>query len=276
MLKKFAVLCLTLLLCVFGVSASDSMLDNGQVIYHQSFENGMTARGCGISVGEIGSQTPILSMSDDGLSIQTCDKERTYILFPNVVSSGSRTIEFSFRFDEKTSDNARLAFILTCRGSEPTNVTSVVFRAGGTVDDFSELSDDIKNAVRNGEMINVKIPLESGVLHEVILSTDDEVCTIENREVSMIAEGKNGLVVRNADVTVDDIYVVNGVGYGEKNGYFAKASYSDDYTPTEIIENVTDTNVELSPQTGDMLLLWPILMFAAGFGLGYFIIKKKR
>lgn len=232
--NRLAVLLSTLMLLLFSVpvNARNYTYESGYVLYHQSFDSDVNLGSCDISLGSVGSQTVDMYITDDGLKIDTEDSERAYILLPDISTSGSRTIEFSFRFDSKESDNARLAFILTCRGSEPTNVTSVVFRAGGTIDDFSDPIDEIKDAISNGETINVKIPLESGILHEVILESGDSACIVENREVKLIEGGNHGFVLRNADVTIDDVYIVNGVDYDEKSGYYSVISYSDDYTQT--------------------------------------------
>ena len=253
--KKLALLLTAIVLIVFSlpVSAADSEIAVGEVLYHQVFTDGLSIERCGIRLGSAGSQTIYMSTSDDGLNISTYDTERAYILLPKFYVTDSRTIEFSFRFDEKRTDNARLAVMLTCRGDEPTNITSVVFRAGGTVDGFTEPSDNIKQAISGGKTVDVTIPLDSGVLHEITVASDGEECTLEKREVMVVSAGDLGFVLRNADVTLNDITVVSGVDYDEKTGYYADRSYSDD-----IVHEVPDLPDELpsedeatSPETDD-------------------------
>ena len=133
--KKLALLLTVIVLIVFSlpVSAADSEIAVGEVLYHQAFTDGLSLQRCGIRLGSAGSQTVYMSISDDGLNISTYDTERTYILLPKFYVTDSRTIEFSFRFDEKRTDNARLAVMLTCRGGEPTNITSDLDRCADSI-----------------------------------------------------------------------------------------------------------------------------------------------
>ncbi len=256
-----------LLVLSIPVCAIDKTIDVGEVLYHQSFEDGLAIDRCGIRVGTAGSQNCMLKSSDEGLKIETYDSERTYILLPSFYVSETRTIEFSFKFDDKLSDNARLAVMLTCRGDEPTNITTLIFRAGGTVDGFTDPPEKVKTAISGGEMINVKIPLEGGILHEIVIGMNGEEYTLENREVTLVSVGSLGFVVRNANVTINDISVVNGVNYTVKKGFYAENSYSDDYEHDEYEESLETTDDGKSPNTGTnsvKLLLLPVGLGALG------------
>lgn len=272
--KKLVLLLTVIVLIVFSLPASAENLEisDGEVLYRQVFTDGLSIERCGIKLGTAGSQTVYMSASDDGLNISTYDTERAYILLPKFYVTDSRTIEFSLRFDGKRTDNARLAVMLTCRGDEPTNITSVVFRAGGTVDGFAEPSDNIKQAIADGKTVDIKIPLDYGVLHEITMASGGEECTLEKREVIVVSTGDLGFVLRNADVTLNDINVVSGVGYSEKTGYYAEKSYSDDIVheaPAESDEFSAD-GTETSPATEDgSTAAFLLSMIFAGFACIY-------
>ena len=74
------------------------------VYKRQVFESGLSIERCGIRLGTAGSQAVYMNTSDDGLNISTYDTGRAYILLPKFYVTDSRTIEFSFRFDEKRTD----------------------------------------------------------------------------------------------------------------------------------------------------------------------------
>lgn len=239
-------LMLSLVVCS---SAMDSALSLGEVIYHQSFEEVNRYSACGINVGTAGSPDASIYISNSGLNIRPSDSGRVFLILPQCEKSDSYTAEFTFSFLRKDNDNAYLAFILTSRGDEPTNITSFVIRANGIVDDFSPVSDEIKNAITEGSEVSVKIPLEDGVLHEVELSSGGVSCTVERRDVVLVGGGQNGFVIRNADISISDIYIVNGVGYSKKIGYYASNSYSDS---ASFEEDEPEEETELSPATADM------------------------
>ena len=274
-MKKFclaltALIILTLCVCS---SAMDSALSLGEVIYHQSFDEVSQYSSCGISVGTLGSPDASIYISDGGLNILPFDSSRVYLILPQYEKSDSYTAEFTFKFLNKYNDNAYLAFILTSRGPEPTNITSFVIRANGTVDDFSSVSDEVKKSVAEGNEVSVKIPLEDGVLHEVELSSGGFSCTVERRDVVLVDGGQNGFVIRNADVSISDIYIVNGVGYSEKTGYYASNSYSEVISTDE---NEPETETELSPATADMntVLISAAALCAALSAVFKYRIKK--
>lgn len=269
MRSKFMLLIFTMIIILFSVPihALDESGKNGEVLYHQSFSDGLNVSQCGIRIGTAGSQNCSLISSDEGLKIETYDSERAYILLPSFYVSETRTIEFSFRFDKKQTDNARLAVMLTCRGEEPTNITSLVFRAGGTVDGFTEPPDNLKKAITDGMTIGVKIPLDDGVLHEIIMSIGGVEYVLENREVTLVSNGNLGFVVRNADVTLNDIYVVNGVNYSDKTGYYADKSYSDENVQSDSDLHTETSDDDKAPNTGiesDRFLLLLLGLSALG------------
>lgn len=271
-MKIFSLVLAVLMMLMLGIcsAAMDSALSPGEVIYHQSFDSVDRFSECGINIGTAGSSDASIFVSDGGLSIRPSDSGRVYLLLPQCEKSDSYTAEFTFSFLDRDNDNAYLAFILTSRGAEPTNITSFVIRANGTIDDFSPLSDEIKSAVAGGSEVSVKIPLEDGVLHEVEFSSGDFSCTVERRDVVLVGGGQNGFVLRNADVSISEVYIVNGVGYSEKTGYYAEKSYSD---LASSVETEPESEIELSPETSDPITL---LIPAAALSSASAVALKRR
>ena len=260
----------------------------GEVLYHQDFAVLSEIEKSGIVRGTSSSENSQITCTGDMLELNTYDNDRVYAILPAVSAADSYTIEFEFSFAEIRSENGYVGFLLTCRGTEPTNVTALVIRADGTVDSFDEPDAVLKKAIADGGTIHVKIPVEKDVLHKIELTADGKNYTLERKNVQVLDDGGRGFVVRNASVKVGEIYLVNGIGYTVKSGTYAAASYAADETvpATETVMcpavSVTpDTNAGLSegtpvcsPETGEAIV--PYAAFLAAAAMGLFRRKKRR
>jgi len=241
-----------------GIQAAADTYKNGEVLYHQDFASlsSMPAGAAGIRKGTASSPDSVLMLDEEALQIVTNDDLRTYALLPEMPWTDSYTIEFDFRFCNTLSSRGYLAFLLTCWGDEPSNVTSLVIRADGTIDDFGALSNEmVKKLKTQQETFHVEIPIENGILYEVTLTAGDTECTVKRESLKRVSEGSRGFCVRNTSAAIDEVFVVNGTGYTAKSGVFADASWSDD--PSNI-------PIEEAPPTGDMLWLLLCPGVAAG------------
>ncbi len=236
---------------VFAMDESaDGDVNVGDVLFHQDFSAGAGAglSEFGLRLGEAGSSPEEMSLKDGVLGLRTGSGNRLYILLCDTDKTDTFTGEFTFRFVEPESTRAYLAFMLTCRGEEPTNISSVVIRADGTVDDFSEPTKEIKEAITSGGTVSVKIPIESGVLSEMTLTAGEKSCTLKRSDVLLVSSGGNGFVMRNTGVELDEIYIVHGAHYAVKTGYYSDNSYS---AAVEAEHQEVEDEAELSPETGE-------------------------
>ncbi|MBE6541871.1 MAG: hypothetical protein E7672_05430 [Ruminococcaceae bacterium] len=234
-------------LCI-PVSARDSSYGLGEVLYHQDFSVLHDVENSGITLGSLTAEGCYISTKGDPLDIVTNGNGRMYALLPKFSKNDTYTIDFTFRFTDVRAENGYIASILTCRGSEPTNISSVVIRANGTIDDFDELEPELAMAIANGETVNVKIPISRGVLHQVIIIYNKVEYIINRDSILVIGEGNVGFSARNASASVDEIYVVNGVDYYEMTGYYADESYASDLLPV-----IPPDDTDHSPETFDPL-----------------------
>lgn len=271
-------LVLVMLFACLGVNAMDTEKAVGEVLYHQNFSAVSGLDESGIRLGTASSANALAVCDGDSLEIHTYDTSRVHVLLPEADKGdgGSYTIEFTFRFTAIHSENGFIAPILTCRGTEPSNITSVVIRADGTIDNFTAPDEKLKEAVAAGETIGVKIPVSSGVMHEMILTAGETEYSVERENVLMVSDGSMGFTVRNADVEIDEVYVVNGTGYETKTGYYTDQSYAADNSPITVPET-GEESAEHAPPTGDFFL---IAMTAAAFGgqlmCGFACRKRRR
>ncbi|MBR3998298.1 MAG: hypothetical protein IKI93_08145, partial [Clostridia bacterium] len=175
------VLVLMMILTATGIYAMDTEKLAGEVLYHQNFSDISDFSASGIRIGTSSSENSLVSCEGDSLEIHTYDSGRVYIILPDAEKgdSDSYTIEFSFRFKNIHSENGFIAPILTCRGCEPANITSVTIRADGTVDEFSALDAELSEAIASGETIHVKIPVKDGMMYKIIFSADGKEYTAE-------------------------------------------------------------------------------------------------
>lgn len=266
MKRLFPILIVIVLLfsCV-SVCAKDAEISVGDVLYHQNFSAVTDIVDSGIRIGSASSENSLIACPKESLEIHTYDTGRVYVMLPEVdgCGDGSYTIEFTFRFTDIHTDNGFIAPILTCRGDEPTNISSVVIRADGSVDDFDEPDDELRKAIADGETIGVKIPVDSWAVHKIILTVGGTEYILERENVLVINDGSMGFTVRNTDVQIDEVYVVCGVDYVKKLGYYAENSYAADDSPITVPDGGADGE-EFSPETGDET--WVMLACAAVCG----------
>ena len=265
----------------FGVSAGDSSRIEGEVLYHQDFSVESKLCESGIRIGTQSSENSEITCKGDTLEIKTFDRGRVYAILPDVARDAAYTVEFSFRFTVISEENGFISLILTCRGEEPTNISDVVFRANGTVDGFDAPCDMVQSAIRSGELVNVQIPVRNQVVNEIIMTAGEYQCVVERDNIMVISDGQMGFSVRNASVELPEIYIVHGVGYAEKSGYFTDSSYSEDGDdevivpkPSETAESEEDAAVEISPDTGDRVAA--LLMLAVGGGAVVSSEKRRK
>ena len=265
----------------YGVFAGDSSMIDGEVLYHQDFS--VESRLCesGIRIGTQSSENSEITCKGDTLEIKTFDRGRVYAILPDVVRDAAYTVEFSFRFTEIGEENGFISLILTCRGEEPTNISDVVIRANGTVDEFDVPCDMVKRAIRSGELVNVQIPVRNQVVNEIIMTAGEYQCVVERDNILVISDGQMGFSVRNASVELPEIYVVHGVDYAEKSGYFTDSSYSEEGggevvvpKPSETAALEEEASVEISPDTGDGTAA--LLMLAVGGGAIVSFEKRRK
>lgn len=276
-LTAFALL--FVLLCAGTVlpgAAGDLQKAVGEVLYHQDFSVLSDIVKSGIVRGTSSSENSHLICEGDVLELNTFDNDRLYAILPTPTTGESYTIEFEFAFSEIVSDNGYIGYILTCRGTEPTNVTALVIRADGTIDDFEEPDETLKKAIHDGGTIQVKIPIEKNVLHKIELTAGGTAYTLERKNVKVIDDGETGFVVRNASVDVTEIYIVNGIGYTAKSGAYAKESYASDEAVASLDASAEQGAVSLpvsaeelpvSPDTGDFMVPYGAVFTAAVMGL---------
>lgn len=264
-MKNTALILLLALLLALIVPASardvgnDSVIPDGEVLYRQDFSDAADISECGLVPGDQNSPSGAAYISGGELFITPADTERYYLLLPEFERGSSFTVEFTCRFAEKTSDNAHIAFILTSRGKEPTNVTAFVLRANGDADGFSKPDPEVADAIKSGKSFSVVIPVENGVLHEATLTADGAECTVDRQDVVMIEDGGEGFIVRNATAAVSEVCVTEGIDFTEKVGPLADISYSQ----LAYDEGQCDSETgECSPDTGDCRTILAITVAA--------------
>ena len=224
------ILLLATLFCVpaYGAVPWTDSAEPGEILFRQSFSDISDYAKCGWRTGTLTADCASISVADGALAVKSLSG-RAYVLMPETKRGNDATVEFTFRFTESGTENGSLSVLLTCRGEEPTNVTSVVIRANGTVDDFSDLDEAIAKAIRSGSKIKVEIPIEDGALHRMKLTAGEDSCTVERSNVQVISQGRMGFCVRNTGAAVTDVWLVNGCDYEKKIG--DTASYATDANP---------------------------------------------
>ena len=271
------VLVFMLILSAAGVYAMDSEKLVGEVLYHQDFGDISDYSSGGIRLGTSSSENSLVRCEGDSLEVHTYDKGRVYVILPEAEKgdSDSYTIEFSFRFTDIHSENGFIAPILTCRGCEPANITSVTIRADGTVDEFSPLDDELKAAISSGRTIHVKIPVKGGMMYKILFTADGKEYTAERNNLISVSKGNIGFTVRNTNVEVDEVYLVNGTDYSAKSGYYADNSFARDDAPVAAA-NCQQSAEITAPPTGDNTMLIAVFAGAALIGIAALALMKKR
>jgi len=264
------------LMSALSVNAGDSFRIEGEVLYHQDFSHESKFCESGIQIGTQSSKNSEMNCAGDTLKINTYDNGRVYVILPEISKEDSYTVEFSFRFSEIKASNGFISMILTCRGDEPSNISSVQIRADGTVDNFDVPCEKIGEAIRNGDLVNVQIPIYGKVLNEIIMTSGEYRCVVERENILVIEDGNMGFAVRNASVEIPEIYVVHGVDYSEKFGYFADSSYAEDGDDVVILPKPIENPEEMpetAPDTGDEIL---VIIPAALIGMAVVCGMKHR
>jgi hypothetical protein len=238
---------------VFGLLALPTAAKNpdythGEVIYHQDFSEVSDFSKTGIQKGSASSPNSLFFCADGSFRIQTYDDGRVYAILPHTDWTEDFTVEFDFSFQKTANSNGYLAVMLTSAGEEPSNISQLIFRIKGTVDDFEAPSEEMAKSIRLGEQINVKIPVKNGVVKSLTLSANGITEELDRTSLLLIGSGSRGFSVRNADVDISEIYIVNGTDYGEKLGYWAEHSYAE-----SVGTDVPSNGGETAPETGDSL-----------------------
>ncbi len=264
--RKGRTICLLLIFCmVFGLSAAAVPVETGEVLYHQDFAGIGNLRCTGIRLGTDSSTSTRLKTDGDALLFTTYDDLRNYAILPTIPWTEDYTIEFTFRFEDVRARNGYLAFLLTCWGEEPSNITGLLIRANGSIDDFAPLSEEMKSIIQEGDTpIHVTIPVENGILYEVTVSAGEETDTVKRTSLKRIPEGNRGFGVRNTSAAVEEVFVVNGTGYTAKTGDFATASWSDDPANQALTG---------APDTGEGVHLMTAMTVSL---LGTLLVKRTR
>ncbi|MBE6598355.1 MAG: hypothetical protein E7638_02810 [Ruminococcaceae bacterium] len=242
-----------LLLSSVLISASEPSYVDGEVVYHQDFSDISEVASSGIKKGTSSSTGSDIAVTNDTLSISTSDDGRVYAILPKSDWTDSFTVEFDFTFSKNSSQNGYLGVMLTSSGDEPGNISQVIIRAKGSVDDFGEVSDTLAESFAKGEKISVKIPVENGVLRNLFITANGITEELERTGLLVIGSGNRGFSARNAGVTIPEVYIVNGTEYKEKTGVYADLSYASDDT------------VETSPDTGDLPVVSTLIVAACSF-----------
>lgn len=272
-MRKFSLLLIvTILLSLVNITAANPDTQVGEVLYHQDFSEISNIAFSGIKVGTQSTESAVIECPGDDLSIRIYNKGRVYLILPHTERGDAYTVEFDFSFDSHESNNGYLSFMLNCRGEEPTNISGVVIRQNGTVDDFTTPDPALSSAITAGETVHVTIPIENNALHEIVLSTGDNEYTLLRNSVLIIPSEGFGIEARNTNVNVREIYITNGVGYAEKSGYYAENSFATDENP--VISEGDNT----APNTSDDMpaIVWVVGGSAVALLLFVLLGKKKK
>lgn len=252
LIRCFVCIMAAFLLFSVPISAGDSVYIQGEVIYHQDFSVLSDFNLSGIQKGTAGSPNSSFSCNDGVLRIETHDDGRVYAILPSSDWTKNFTIEFEFSFRNSTNPNGYLAVMLTSSGEEPTNISQITIRAKGKIDDFDPLSKEMAEHIQNGGAVTVAIPVKDGVVESLLLSANGITEELHRTSLLLIGSGNRGFTVRNADVDISEIFIVNGTDYSNKTGHYAEKSYASDAP-------VSDDPIT-APETGDSL---PVAAFAA-------------
>ncbi len=260
-------LCVLVTLCLFAFLIPTAAADEplvGTVLFAQRYGELADFRMSGIRIGTSGG-TPGLR-TDGALQIDVTDDRKAYLLLPELPDGGAwcdtYTVAFSFRFTDVAASNGYFGFLMTAQGDGPSNRTEVILRAGGTCDGVGELDWSIADAMAAGETVFVSIFVDHGMMYAISVRAGAEEQTLTLPAVKTIGTGVRGFVLRNASVAVDSVEVISGIGYENKLGGFAAASY---WIQQEDV---------LPPDTADgSLAVLPFL--AAAVGAAY-LLRRRR
>lgn len=280
--KRFLIMSFAVMIFLpLYVSAKvNAATETGDIIYRQDFTDTDTLGAAGIKKGTSGADGFRLSIYGGYLHIDNCDDTRAYVVFPEIVTPENYTVSFTFSFTDIVSSNGYLAFMLSCTGDEPVNITSAPVRADGKCDGFGELGDEMSAAMAEGSDITVEIPVEKRTLHEMTVRVGDLSRTLILENIVDVNEGSFGFVVRNASANVKNVYMISGTEYdGEALRRKITTALSEE-TETQIASAESREAVGFTaPQTSDSSVIpYVFLLIHAVISLISLIILqiKKR
>lgn len=272
-MRKFSLFMIVMIiLSLVNITAANPDTSVGEVLYHQDFSEISNIAFSGIIIGTQSTESAFIDCPGEDLSINVYNKGRVYLILPQIERGDTYTVEFDFSFDAHESSNGYIAFMLNCRGDEPTNVSSVVIRYSGAIDDFAPPDPALSAAISSGETVHVTIPIENNALHEIVLEVGGSKYTLLRNSVLMIPSEGFGLEARNANVNIRELYITNGIGYTEKSGYYSENSFATDENP------VIAEGENMSPSTSDDMpaIVWVVGGSAVALLLFVLLGKKKK
>lgn len=271
---KGVFLLIVLYSCALWTGAADAV---GEVLYHQDFSVISSSAAAGVEAGA-NTDGGEVAVRDGALAVRGHDAHRVYAILPEVRDlPDTYTYEASFRFDpreEGAVENGYISFLLSCTGEQLSEVLGFRIRANGNVEventhqqkeSLGVLSDALLEKLQAGEIVHVVIPVKTNDIRGITFVSGEESCSIHrNEDLSLVQNSRMGFCVRNAYISVEEVWVVNGIDYTEKTGRFATDSYADD-------GNAREPDVPYAPPTGDQNWLW-ICLAVSGTAL---IMKRK-
>ncbi len=264
--KSFLTVLSVLMLTVMSVCAADPSYGNGEVLYHQDFGVVWKTAATEIQRGTSSHRNAVFYLADGHFVLDTQTSGRLYAILPTTPRTKTFTVELSFSFDKISADNGYLGIMLTSSGKEPGNISQVVIRAKGAVDDFEAMSEAMAERIRAGETVDVKIPVKNGVVQKLILTSGDITEELQRDSLLVLGSGNCGFSARNAVVNIKEVFIVNGVDYKEKTGKWAEASFAEmSETPDD--PDSPEPDVETAPDTSDNHMI-PALVVAVCSILG--------
>ena len=278
------VLLMLLLAFVMCHTAYAGDYGDGSVVYRQSFSDVSVPDNAGVRKGERNFDGFSLNISDGALFVNCFSDTRSFAILPYFNDLDEYTIETSFSLKNISSSNAYFSLMLTSMGDAPDNVTAVNVRANGKCDGFGELDAAVAEGITAGERVYLSVPVKQGMLSSITVRVGDLTQTLRADDIKDVPYGFPGFVVRNASASVYDIAVVKGTSYAEKSGPLKESSaYTDEYPYAYFEVNTLDEpfdsdgigTFELSPETGDMIMVY-VLMVAVSALAVVFLIKKRK
>ena len=240
---------LTIISLIFSQTVLCAASDkDGYVIYHQNFADVSSLSEAGMKKGTDGEWGFSLSIREGDMLIDNYSDQKAYVIMPIINHPETYTVVFTYQFIDAVSDNAYVAFMLTCSGDKPENITSAVIRANGNCGDFGKLGNKISEKISAGEEVTVTIPIENGNLHEMQVSCGGERETLILENIVSVTPGNMGFIVRNASVAVSEIYLIKGTGYESLSGEYVQNSTALDKSANQN----GAANEITAPQTLDM------------------------
>lgn len=271
------VLSALLIICILPLSAAAAT--PGEVMYRQDFSDISYPEYAGIKKGTSGEDGCSIEIDGGMLAINNFNDIRAYAIFPQIDTGADYTVIFKFKFTELFKSNGYAAFMLTCTGDEPSNITSALVRANGNCDDFGTMGEELCESVKSGEIVTVTIPIEDRTLHEMKISCNGITETLIKEKVVDIPEGKFGFAVRNASVAVEEVVIVSGINYPRLTGEFAiRSTWSDDspYAQAGVIGEAFSVYCrDTAPQTSDDAAKLCAAVIISSLGI-MFVSKRGR